>query len=222
MTHATFSSRCWCCSCRVLASGRRATGRGAADPRRGPSSGEGEESRDADATAVEQRRTLAAPPRGRAAVRAPAQPGRRVLSQARIGHGGQRSGVRRRLPACVRRITRRGTRSVRRPSGDTGRSRPGSSPTTRREPVVRGSPRQGVRLPRRGLLRPGQRLAADRPRAYGLRQTMAGATAGLNLTRWLSTGVRASYFNPRIREGPDTRVPPIGSVFPPGDVPGPA
>ncbi len=56
--------------------------------------------------------------------------------------------------------------------------------------------------------------------SYGLRQTTAGATTGLNLTRWLSTGARVDFLSPQIHEGPDDRVPTIGRVFSLDMVPG--
>ena len=106
-------------------------------------------------------------------------------------------------------------------SGATGRSRPGSSSTTsagaRCSWIVHA---RGSDYPDEDYFGQGSTSLRTDHVSYGLRQTMAGATTGLNLTRWLSTGVRVDYFNPRIHEGPDTRVPPIGSVFPPGDVPG--
>jgi hypothetical protein len=56
--------------------------------------------------------------------------------------------------------------------------------------------------------------------SYGLRQTLAGGTAGLHLTPWLSTGVRTDFLSPRVHEGPDERVPTISRVFSPDRVPG--
>ncbi len=56
--------------------------------------------------------------------------------------------------------------------------------------------------------------------SYGLRQTTVGATTGLNLTAWLSTGARVGFFSPRIHEGPGDRVPTISGVFLPSVVPG--
>jgi len=56
--------------------------------------------------------------------------------------------------------------------------------------------------------------------SYGLRQTLAGGTAGVHLTRWLSTGVRTDFLSPRVHEGPDARVPTISRVFSPDIVPG--
>lgn len=56
--------------------------------------------------------------------------------------------------------------------------------------------------------------------SYGLRQTTAGATTGLNLTPWLSSGARVDVLSPRVHEGPDERVPTIGRVFSLSAVPG--
>ncbi len=48
----------------------------------------------------------------------------------------------------------------------------------------------------------------------------AGRTTGLNVTKWLSSGLRADYFSPSVHEGPDSRVPTIDRIFPPGTIPG--
>jgi len=56
--------------------------------------------------------------------------------------------------------------------------------------------------------------------SYGLAQTTGGATTGLNVTKWLSSGLRADYFSPSVHEGPDSRVPTIDRIFPPGTIPG--
>ena len=200
---------------------------GAGDARRGPAARAGGEGQDAEAAgAVERVEKLAAPARGRAPVRAPAEPGRRLLSEARQHHAGQRLRGRPRLPPC---------RAARRP-GSTSRPSPPSrrcaTGWSRAACACRNWPADAVA---RRCLRPGGPTTphehfygigpdsiADR-RGVLRRWPTPALAAGVTCTPrpWLSFGGSVERLAPDVR-GIDDDPSIERACFPPGEVPGSA
>ena len=79
-----------------------------------------------------------------------------------------------------------------------------------------GNYRSGNRLPFFGL---GPDSSEQNRTSHSAEFSTYDVTAGVNLTRWLSTGVRAGYLHTNVGPGKDPRFPSIEQVFTPTQAP---